>query len=169
MTHDTKTCNACGITKPFDDFGYRQAGKKMYLRTRCKPCRAEEVRLARQKNPEEYRARANATRAAYFAKYPEKQRDKKLKYRANQPGMYEVKRFKSKMKFKEAMPAWADKKVMAAFYAVAIARRAGGEDVTVDHVIPLNHDLVCGLHNEFNLQYLTFDENVAKSNSFEIE
>lgn len=39
----------------------------------------------------------------------------------------------------------------------------------VDHVVPLNHPLVSGLHNQFNLQYLKAEDNLKKSNKFIIE
>ena len=40
------------------------------------------------------------------------------------------------------------------------------KNLTVDHIIPLKHPLVCGLHVEGNLQLLTLSENARKSNKF---
>ena len=70
----------------------------------------------------------------------------------------------------KSMPAWADKDAILEFYKEA--RRLTEETGIlheVDHIIPSNHKLVCGLHNEFNLQVLPKVENQIKSNKFVIE
>jgi len=69
-----------------------------------------------------------------------------------------------------SMPLWANKEKILAFYVEA--RRLTtltGIKHEVDHVIPSNHLLVCGLHNEFNLQVLTKTENCIKNNKFVID
>jgi hypothetical protein len=67
-------------------------------------------------------------------------------------------------------PKWANTGYIRLFYEGAkIQEKLIGKKVHVDHIIPLQHDLVCGLHCEDNLQWLTEEANLAKSNTFEIE
>lgn len=63
-------------------------------------------------------------------------------------------------KVRTATPAWADMNKIREIY------RKCPEGHHVDHVIPLNGKLVCGLHVENNLQYLSESENLSKSNKF---
>jgi hypothetical protein len=70
----------------------------------------------------------------------------------------------------EATPAWADKDKIRMFYTVAKQMTINtGIPHEVDHIIPINHPLVCGLHVENNLRILTDEENLLKSNLFLIE
>lgn len=63
---------------------------------------------------------------------------------------------------------WADKnKIEEIYKEAARLEKETGIKYEVDHIIPTLHKLVCGLHNEFNLQILTKDENRKKKNKFE--
>ena len=62
----------------------------------------------------------------------------------------------------QATPPWVDRSAIHAIYA-----RAVGAGLTVDHIVPLCHPSVCGLHVPWNLQLLTASENSVKKNRFE--
>ncbi len=68
----------------------------------------------------------------------------------------------------QATPRWADQGTTKDIYRLA-AIYAGflGEEIHVDHVVPLQSDEVCGLHWHGNLQLLTGQQNRAKTNKFD--
>lgn len=41
------------------------------------------------------------------------------------------------------------------------------EGMTVDHMVPLNNPIVCGLHVPWNFQYMSFPDNSSKGNKFD--
>lgn len=58
----------------------------------------------------------------------------------------------------KATPVWADLEKIKLIYK----NRPAGHHV--DHIVPLNSPVVCGLHWEGNLQYLPARENLSKRN-----
>ncbi len=59
------------------------------------------------------------------------------------------------------MPLWANEEAINEVF-----RTCSGDDFHIDHIIPLQGELVSGLHVENNLQKLTVKENCQKSNKF---
>jgi hypothetical protein len=68
--------------------------------------------------------------------------------------------------YERATPKWTDPVAILAIYTASRGQREGGWPVCVDHIVPLNHEYVCGLHCEDNLQVITELLNNAKSNNW---
>ncbi|WP_426173163.1 hypothetical protein [Massilia sp. TWR1-2-2] len=66
---------------------------------------------------------------------------------------------------RRATPPWADLNLIKALYDERDRRSAAGNWV-VDHIIPLYHPLVCGLHVHANLQLITMLENTQRRGIF---
>lgn len=68
-----------------------------------------------------------------------------------------------------ATPPWNDAFAMASIYAEAKRLTAeAGERYVVDHIVPLKHPLVCGLHAHTNLRVVPEIVNLRKNNRFNV-
>lgn len=71
---------------------------------------------------------------------------------------------------KLATPSWANFDAMNSIYELAATvSELTGIPHQVDHIVPIIHPLVCGLHCEANLQVLTEVENKRKHNKFTVD
>tara|TARA_R110002167_G_scaffold9628_2_gene44541 strand:- start:3448 stop:4044 length:597 start_codon:yes stop_codon:yes gene_type:complete len=124
-----------------------------------------------KKYREEYAASGMA--AIANKRYAEKNKEKKLEatreWRRNNPQKsYETTMRRSKAR-RLAVPKWFDSESVKCFYTAARMLRDMGFNYHVDHVIPITHNLVCGLHTPDNLQLLPAFDNLSKGNKFNIE
>lgn len=68
-------------------------------------------------------------------------------------------------KYKRATPPWANRAAIRdKWVESSCATVETGVQHSVDHIVPLVHPLVCGLHVDRNLQVIPLVDNVRKSN-----
>lgn len=129
-----------------------------------------------RKNPEKARAYAVAYRSAnlekcratdnaWVAANPEKVKEKTKRWVLGHHDKVIARNAKRRASKRGAVPMWADKEQINSVYAAA--KRLSmkfGTMFEVDHIVPLQSDIVCGLHTWENLQLLTSEENSSKNN-----
>lgn len=112
----------------------------------------------RERHPELSRASGKKWREAN----PEKQRAASEDWRQRNLGYVA-----GKSRGRRRIALWATREGLNAFYEESKRLTAAtGIEHQVDHIVPLIHPLVCGLHCEANLQVLTKAANLAKGNTF---
>lgn len=146
-----KTCSKCKVSKPTTDYHRHLSGYK----ESCKDCRNKQNRLwnmgsdyRRVRTPEPTpKQDPNVTKNKRKAEYT----------------MY-------KKRSKDATPKWVkthyDQEMKYLLNLRNDARTLTGEEYHLDHIVPLKHDLICGLNVPWNIQVLPAKENLSKSNSW---
>jgi hypothetical protein len=144
-------------------------------RERRRETNRKSVRNRRLKNPEVFRAkeRVRVKRPEVAKKanrlYYLRNKDARLAYnaaynRANPHRRVAHKAKRRAIMFK-AKPIWANDSLITDIYRLAKLReKHTGQKWHVDHTVPINSPLVCGLHVETNLQAIPATSNLQKSN-----
>lgn len=167
----TKHCKYCNTTKDLTQF-HKSPHEKYGVRNKCKLC----VKAYNSVRYEEKREELLQWQSDYYQENSEAVKEYNRKhykryYPKNKPKYYS-KNAKRRAIAKQATPAWADLQYIEDLYANAAEANDIFKDIGikfhVDHIVPLNSPVVCGLHVEHNLQILTAEENLAKSNKFDI-
>lgn len=158
-----KKCSKCGLDLNLDNF---HSNGKGGLRSSCKDCVNKSVAKYKANNTEKvalkdkrYRQANLSSRRAYGREH----------YRLNKSS-YAYAEAKRRASKQLATPTWLTTKqkedIKQLYWLAQDLYRTVGEKYQVDHIIPLQNDLVCGLHVSWNLQILPEDQNYAKSNCF---
>lgn len=172
-----KTCTKCGVEKPLSEFGKR-SNRPCGIVGFCKACAAKRAREWQASNKERDAQRKKVWRESnseliyllrkqWFDDNPEKRKLMAKSYRARHPAKCSALHAEKRARKLRAEPVWADRAKMQEIYAAcAFLTKETSIQHHVDHVIPLRSKVVCGLHNEFNLQILTAEDNQKKYNLF---
>lgn len=171
----TKCCGRCKITRSHSEFGPNRA-RKDGLTVYCRGCTREYMqergydKKRWQEKREHESARSRAYRERNIDEMRRKWREAAAAARAANPAQKRAWNAARKHGEKRATPPWAELAAMNAVYAAARRlQEADGIERHVDHVIPLKHPLVCGLHVLANLRILTATENMSKKNKFQVQ
>ena len=165
------TCTKCSERKLLSAFAKR-SGRPLGINSTCKACIKVANKVSYAANAQKNCAYAKAYRkdnvakvAALQADYRDANRDALRQYfrdyAVKNPGAALAKAVTRRAQKLSATPGWANPIKIRGFYD---ALKLLGKGWHVDHIVPLNHKLVCGLHCEANLQLLPAIENLRKGN-----
>lgn len=157
------TCSRCKEAKDEAEFARNSASSTGY-NTYCKPCMRAYNREYYQANKERLishvstwkQANRDRVRASERAGY----RRNKARFHANVAAR--------RAKQLQATPIWSDQEAVREYYRAvsALNESFGASTFNVDHIVPLKHPLVCGLHAHTNLRVVTREENYTKNNRY---
>lgn len=164
-----KCCSRCGVLKHRADFGTRTKAPDG-LHPWCKPCSRAYSAAQYRKDPSKAIAYAKQWQrdnpgavqiknARWAAANPASQKRRSKRWWTANLDKCRVANTRRRATKLQATPAWADQTAIARLYALAVAT-----GLEVDHIVPLQSDLVCGLHCAANLQLLPRKENISKGN-----
>jgi hypothetical protein len=176
---DTKKCSKCGEEKSLSEF-YKKKRGKLGVAGSCKSCMKADNKARYESGGKE---RWSKTRNDWRVANPVKCSESQRKYRSKNKDKVALshkrwaqanpdKRSASAAKRHSAKlqrrPSWANEQLIDAFYIEAKRlEELTGIKFHVDHIIPMQGELVSGLDVETNLQLLPAHENQAKHNSFD--
>jgi hypothetical protein len=188
LTH--KRCSMCGVEKEITLF-YTNGGRRDGYSRLCKECQKLTNKKYRAKNYEKqlewnrtsYRnnsekvvERTNAYRRAHLDQAreytkthrknnPEAVRAAERKQEILRPERFAAKTARRRSAKLNATPKWANHFFIGEAYDLAKRRtQATGFVWHVDHIVPLQSPIVCGLHVYNNLQVIPGVDNAKKSN-----
>ena len=145
-----KQCNHCKIKKWDSQF---KKGNKL-----CFSCSVKQ-KAYHEANKE----RRATTRKAYYEVNKEKIAATVRAWREANPDKATAKLARYRASKLQRTPPWSDHNEINEVYA-----EAKMQQLTVDHIVPLQGELVSGLHVHNNLQLLTAAENSGKCNYYEV-
>ena len=171
-----KACTSCKQLKDEDQF-YPDSRKPGKTRSKCKVCVNETNKLWASKN----RAKRRSKGREYYEENRDRLADKRMANRdtknAKMREYYEqnkgafILRNKLRKSLINGMPTWVSEDpyksgIQAKYREARDTTEHTGVKYVVDHIVPLNHPLICGLHVPWNLQVITSAENDAKGNKW---
>ncbi len=180
-----KICSKCKETKSLLNFNKNKSQKDGY-NNQCNDClkiyrektrqhRIDYLRRWRENNPDARKIhyQNNKERSSVYAKQYRELNGPRLrkntvrwqKENLDKDAAKTARRRAAKLK---AIPPWITKEqlreIKELYTCAQMFKLYTGQEYHVDHIVPLQGENVCGLHVPWNLQVITAQENLSKSN-----
>ena len=193
-----KYCRTCSSNKTTDQF-YKHKGHSDGLSSNCKDCVKARSKEYKKNNPEKVKAAVQKCykenkdayakkRKEYYKKHvkeavqrakewaernPNKMKECRTNWKRNNRHKVNFDTAKRRAGLLNATPSWLseeDLDLMKSLYEESSNKsKKLGIKFHVDHIVPLISKYVCGLHVPWNLQVITEEVNLKKSNKILIE
>ena len=158
MCNYIKTCIICNT-----EFVTRTSRSICCSNLKCKQKRNNQVNAQyKQDWAVKNKEKTDLVKKRWLENNPEKRKQSSSEYMKRNKEYYVEYASLRKRCCKQATPKWADLQSIKDVYLEATYMQ-----MQVDHIIPLQHPLVCGLHVWNNLQLLSKIDNCKKSNKFD--
>lgn len=172
-----KKCSGCKKYKEVSTFS-RNKSTKDGLQSTCKECQAAHYVKHRdvihKRNLEWHRNNKDKERIQkqkYYQENKEAIKARNRQWHEANPDKHRQRISRRRAAMNNCQPAWADEEKINVYYAIAkwLEAVVPGQKYHVDHIIPIQNKLVCGLHVHENLAVLKAEDNLSKQNKFHIE
>lgn len=161
--------NAEQITKYMRQW-YKKNRERVIARSKAYQAKPDRKKADQHRQEKRYRVHRETIRAKQNARNatPEgklKQKARYLKHYGANPSYYAAKSLAGRVKRRTAKLPWVRYEDLKPWYEMAkdLSIRTGVRHV-VDHIVPLKHKDVCGLHVPWNLQVIPELDNLRKHN-----
>jgi hypothetical protein len=175
-----KVCSSCNKVKSTKEFALYKTGKDGFA-SQCKSCNSkysyEYYRKNKLKKSQYDKTRYAKKREeiskrnrSYYLKGREKALIKQRQWAKNNPHLVRLQSSQKRANKRNAIPPWLNKshkeEIKLMHLLAKSLERQTGNKYHVDHIIPLKHKEMCGLHVPWNLRVITEEENMRKNNRF---
>lgn len=172
-----KNCTKCDQSKPLSDF-YKSKPSPDGHRTDCKACKNAATKEWTRNNQVAHAATRRAWGAKnadkvttwndrQYARNPDAFKANALKWKKLNPARRKADKVLREKRVRRAVPKWINRFFVSEIYDLARRRtKSTGVPHSVDHIVPLQSKLVCGLHWEGNLRVIPLAENLTKHNQY---
>ena len=168
-----KQCTRCLQLKPITSFYVQTVNSKDGYQSHCKQCDNARKKAWSQANPQKTKEYAKISEQNRLHNPQRREYRKILKKTPHIRAINNASYAKRRAAKIQRVPKWLtnrDLKVIKAFYSIAqMLSKVNNEVWHVDHKIPLQGNLVSGLHVPSNLQLMRGIENETKRNEYYVD